>query len=250
MLEGHYAQKQIGCKSRVIAWSHGARFKKAVELASAYSDGKLLDYGSGDGSFLAMVRDRFPVCAGSDIAEDQIVDCRQRFGAYSNMEFYTIEELLAPEHTGAYRVITCMETLEHCPEPAVDRVLSDMVRLAAPDARIIISVPIEIGPTFLLKYSIRTVAGWRGIGDYRHYEKYTPAAALKMILATADSVIERPIYGSKEAPFHSHYGFNWRRLRKRIEQSLTVEKTLYSPLGFLGGWFSSQAWFLCRPKAR
>jgi hypothetical protein len=36
-------------------------------------------------------------------------------------------------------------------------------------------------------------------------------------------------------------------LRSRVAQHLTVERTLFTPLGFLGGAVSSQAYFVCRP---
>src|SRR5437667_453676 len=52
--EGHYARKQLRCKSRIIAWSHEARFRMAVSLAVSHARGKLLDYGCGDGTFLTM----------------------------------------------------------------------------------------------------------------------------------------------------------------------------------------------------
>ena len=45
---GHYAEKQLHCRSSVIAFSHRARFKKALELAGEDAQGRLLDYGSGD----------------------------------------------------------------------------------------------------------------------------------------------------------------------------------------------------------
>jgi SAM-dependent methyltransferase len=142
-----------------------------------------------------------------------------------------------------------METLEHCTAPTIEVVLRDLARLVSPGGRVIISVPIEIGPSFLFKWVIRKVAAWRGLSDYRYYESYSVPNALRMIFAGRSMVLDRPIHGGPEAPCHSHYGFNWRALRERVRNHFTIERTSFSPLGFLGGWISSQAWFVCRPRA-
>jgi 2-polyprenyl-3-methyl-5-hydroxy-6-metoxy-1,4-benzoquinol methylase len=245
---GQYARRQLGCQSRIISWSHGARFRRAVRLAGTGAGRKLLDYGCGDGTFLGLVADRFAECWGADIAGDQLEDCRQRFRPLPNLRFCDVSELGGDEHTHAYAVVTCMETLEHCTEPVIDRVLADLSRLCSPAGKVVISVPVEIGPSFLLKYAVRTVAGWRRLSDYRHYESYTLGNAARMLFATQSTVVPRPVYRNGSGEFHSHYGFNWRRLRRRVAEALLIEQVQFSPLGFLGGWVSSQAWFVCRPR--
>jgi len=244
--DGHYYRKQLGCESGIIAWSHRSRFRVGLELVGT-SVSKMLDYGSGDGTFLAMAADRIQEGVGADIASDQVVDCQERLASLSNLRFCEIPELSEDGHSGTYSVVTCMETLEHCTDSIVEIVLKDLARLVAPSGRVIISVPIETGPTFLLKTAVRTMAAWRGLSDYRYYEKYTLRDSLRMIFANSKTIFDRPVYGSPETPSLSHYGFNWRAMRERVRNHLFVERTLFSPLGFLGGWVSSQAWFICRP---
>ena len=243
--EGHYYRKQLGCKSGIIAWSHRSRFRAGLRFIGP-SPRKLLDYGCGDGTFLAMAAVRIHEGLGADIAADQIKDCQQRLASFANLRFCTIGEL-GGSHDATCDVVTCLETLEHCPAPIVEVVLRDLARLASPGGRIVISVPIEIGPTFLLKLIVRKLAAWRGLSDYRYYESYSLSDAARMLFAGRSTALDRPIYGEPAAPSHSHYGFNWRTLRERIRAHLTIERTLYSPLGFMGGWVSSQAWFVCRP---
>jgi SAM-dependent methyltransferase len=242
---GHYHRKQLECKSNVIAWSHGARFKMGLRLLGP-SPAKLLDYGCGDGTFLAMAADRIQQGWGADLAVDQILDCQARYDRLTNLQFSTIDALSDQRHQGAYDVVTCMETLEHCVPSVVEIVLRDLARLVSPTGRVIISVPIEIGPSFLFKLIIRKIAAWRGLSDYKYYESYTLSTAMRMIFAGKNTIVDRPIYGGEASPYYSHYGFNWRVLRECVRNHLVVEKTLFSPLGFLGGYFSSQAWFVCR----
>lgn len=245
--DGHYYRKQLGCKSGIIAWSHRSRFQVGLQLVGS-SVGKLLDYGCGDGTFLSMAADRIQQGVGADIAVDQIRDCAERLASFNNLRFCSIADL-DESYYGTFDVVTCMETLEHCSEPIVEIILRDLARLVAPGGRVVISVPIEIGPTFVIKSVVRKIAAIRGLSDYRYYESYSLYNAMKMIFARSTTSFVRPVYGTLEAPSLSHYGFNWRALRERVKAHLGVERTLFSPLGFLGGVFSSQAWLVCRPIA-
>ena len=244
--EGHYYSSQIGSKNKVIAWSHQSRFVKALDLIGQGTQ-KLLDYGCGDGTFVAMASDRVVDCHGVDVDANQIKDCRERLSDIPNVKFYTNDELSDSTHDRTYDVVTCMETLEHCTAPVVESVLADVARLVAPGGRAVISVPVEIGPSFLVKQSVRAIARRQGASSYQLHEKYPVGQALKMLFARRGTSVDRPVYGEPPLTGHSHYGFNWRHLRGRVSQHLKVDDTLFTPLGFLGGWVSSQAYFVCRP---
>ena len=248
---GHYYKKQLDCKSRVIAWSHRSRFETALRVVGK-APRSLLDYGCGDGTFLAMiaegVEEGVEEGVGADIDRHQIEDCRSRFAAFPNLEFRMIEELTGPAFDGHYDVVVCMETLEHCPTDVASVVLKDLARLVSSEGKVIISVPIEIGATFLIKLVVRKFAAWRGIGDYRYYESYSVGNALRMIFASERTQVERTIYDTPFGSSHSHYGFNWRVLRAAIGNVLEINHVHFSPLGFLGGVVSSQIWFVCGPK--
>ena len=245
--EGHYYEDQIGSKNRVIAWSHQSRFVKALDLIGQDTQ-KLLDYGCGDGTFLALASDRFVEGHGVDVDADQIDGCRTRFASIENVKFFVNDQLAGSRHDGSYDVVTCMETLEHCTAPVVDAVLQDLARLCASGGRVIISVPIEIGPSFIAKQSIRAIARRQNASSYHLQERYPVGEALKMLFARQNTSIERPVLGEPPLTGHSHYGFNWRSLRGRVSHYLDVERTLFTPLGFLGSLVSSQAYFVCRPR--
>lgn len=245
--QGHYYRKQLGSSLGVISWSHSARFKTALQLVG-HGVPNLLDYGSGDGTFLALASPAVTQAIGVDISQEQIADCRRRLRGFSNLQFHTLHHLKAARHTGAYHVVTCMETLEHCTAPVVENVLRELARLVSPAGRVIISVPIETGGSFLVKYAARNFAAYRNVGDYKYYEKYSWRNAWKMIAARDTTLLDRPVYGPPDRPSHSHYGFNWRALRNRVRAHLVIEQTTFSPLAALGGLFASQAWFVCRRK--
>ena len=241
--DGHYYKKQIDCKSRVIAWSHRSRFEFALKL-SGDAPGSILDYGCGDGTFLAMLEHKASFACGVDIADSQIEECAKRFGDRSIM-FHSINSEMYKIRPEGFDLVTCMETLEHCTEPVVDIVLNDLAKMVSKKGRVIISVPIEIGPVFLGKKVVRGLAAWRGLSDYKYYEKYSIANSLKMIFATKSTIIPRPEYGNEGGKYHSHYGFNWKYLAEKISNHLVIKKKYFTPIGWSKGYLSSQAWFDC-----
>ena len=242
-----YYRDLQNCPSGSISWSHSARFKTALRLTGR-GVRRLLDYGCGDGTFLEMAAGRYVHGVGADVADDLIRDCRERLDRFNNLQFHNVAELTSPEHDRAYDLVTCMETLEHCVPAVAERVLGDLQRLVAPEGRVIISVPIETGPIFPIKFVLRKIAGWQGIGHYRHYENYKIGDALKMLFAGEHTEVERPAYGEPGHEFYTHYGFNWRAFRLRVMEKFTIVETRFSPISLLGGWFNSQAWFVCRPR--
>jgi 2-polyprenyl-3-methyl-5-hydroxy-6-metoxy-1,4-benzoquinol methylase len=245
--EGHYAKKQIFCQNQIIAWSHSSRFITTRRLLEKYAVGnsKLLDYGCGDGTFLRMVDNLFAEAYGSDISQSQINDCQIRF-SQSQLKFCPIANLQEDKYSSYFDVAVCMEVIEHCLTEDTSQVLKTLKKLVKPGGLIIISVPIEIGLSLLLKQITRSLAGWLRQGDYdKSLETYTKREFVKMFFATKLSYIERPIYGDN-APYHGHKGFNWRALRAQLSQQFTIEDTVFSPLDWLGGFFSSQVFIVCR----
>jgi len=163
------------------------------------------------------------------------------------------DKLADAHHAEAYDLVLCMELLEHCIEEKLAAVLKDLRRLVASEGRVIISVPIEIGPSLIGKQVVPTIAGLRGLGDYMYTETYTVGELLKMVFAGEQTAVTRPVYRADFAPdlpnlFHGHKGFNWRALRTRLREQFTIRETLFSPMGWLGGYVSSQAWFICTPR--
>ena len=246
--DGHYASKQIFCKDRLIAWSHRRRFETGLQLARAFTGRRILDYGCGDGTFLALLQasDTRPGEAmGAELDDLQVNDCRARFGGRAGLSFVTIDSLDDESYRGRFDAIVCMEVLEHV--VALDAVIDRLRRLLTDRGTLLVSVPVEIGLPLMLKQAARRVAGWRGIGDYPGTSPYTVSEYWRSLFAGDAQHIERPVYRGPQ-PFHDHKGFNWRAMRTRLSQRFVVVRTSTSPVSWLGPHLGTQVWFEMRKR--
>jgi 2-polyprenyl-3-methyl-5-hydroxy-6-metoxy-1,4-benzoquinol methylase len=248
---GFYAQKQINSRSRLIAWSHRGRFATGIRLAREIGGARTLDYGCGDGTFLAMVMDGEAaprVAVGAEITAEIVDDCRERFKTQQGLHFMLIEDLERPAHQGAYDAIYCMEVLEHVVDPAA--MLENFKRLLAPGGTLLISVPIETGIPVVVKQIVRRVAGWRGIGHYPGTTGYTVLELVRSVFARSTQHIERPVHTREDgSTFHDHKGFNWRLLRQMISAEFDLAGESTSPFDWLGPQLGTQRWLIARKPA-
>lgn len=246
---GAYARKQIYCPSRLVRWSHTSRFSRGRALVAPYAGGRLLDYGCGDGTFLTLVHDLFPGAVGADVDAAQTADAARRLRALPLT--FVPSAALSASHASVYDVVTCMEVLEHCLDDERRRVVGELRRLVRPGGVVVISVPIEVGPSLPGKQLGRALAAWRNLGDYRYRETYGPIEMARMVLATRATAIQRPTYSVIAADgsvyrYAGHKGFNWRVLRDELERHFAIERTSFSPIPWLRSLLNSQVWFVCR----
>lgn len=247
---GHYARKQLFCKSRLISWSHRARFEIGLRLARRLRAARTLDYGCGDGTFVAMLASdaeaRPGEIVGVEIEDELVSDCRARFGR-EGLNFMLADELDLPEHAGTYDMVFCMEVLEHV--VGIESVLDRIEHALAPAGTLLISVPVETGLPLLVKQSIRRIVGWRGLGDYKYTSSYTLGEYWSSVFAGTRQHITRPIYSDARIPYHCHKGFNWMLLRHTLAERFEIREVLSSPLPWLTPHLASQVWFVAGKRA-
>jgi SAM-dependent methyltransferase len=249
---GDYARKQIYCPSGLVRWSHGSRFEVARALVAPRAGGRLLDYGCGDGTFVAMVHDGFTETVGVDVDPKQTDEAAARLGHLPGVRFgSTSAPCPGPQPLAPFDVVTCMEVLEHCLEDERRRVIGELARLAAPSGLVVVSVPIEIGPSLAAKQFARAMAGLRGLGDYRHRERYSPLEVARSVFGLR---IPRAVLDG-DGPagpyrYHGHKGFDYRDVGRELSRHFTITRRLYSPMRALGPVLNSQAWFVCSAGQR
>jgi 2-polyprenyl-3-methyl-5-hydroxy-6-metoxy-1,4-benzoquinol methylase len=244
--QGHYASKQLFSKAGIISWSHRRRFQIGLELGRQFSGQRVLDYGCGDGTFLAMLLTSGSPPAmgvGSELLKPTVEECQSRLGG-PNLRFVLVDEL---EDTGTFEGVFCMEVLEHIVEP--DAILQRLERRLAPNGRLLISVPVEIGLPLIFKQIVRRVAGWFHIGDYPGIHPYTTAEIISGLFAGSRQHLQRPVVSNQWGlSFPDHKGFNWRAFRTILAQRFEIDRIVGSPLSWLPPQLGSQVWFILRKK--
>lgn len=276
---GDYARKQIYCPSGLVRWSHGSRFEVARALVAPRAGGRLIDYGCGDGTFIAMVHGDFTETVGLDVDPRQVDEATARLGKLPGVRFALAGALFpgpkppaalpgpkppaapfpgpkpsaapfpGPKPFAPFDVVTCMEVLEHCLEDERRRVIRVLAELVAPGGLVVVSVPIEIGPSLAGKQLARALAGLRRLGDYQYRERYSPLEFARAVLGRG--VARVALEGRGPAGpyrYYGHKGFDYRVVARELQTHFTIVRRLHSPMRPLGPFLNSQAWFVCTPR--
>lgn len=243
---GHYAKNQLFGKSAIISWSHRKRFEFGLTLVRKLGSKRLLDYGCGDGTLLAMLQEAGSapqLCVGAEVEPKVVEDCNHRFRHLPNVQFVEVPKLSSSEYAGQFDVVLCTEVLEHVVD--LEPTIAKLKRLVAPGGRLIVSVPVETGLPVLFKQTMRRIAGWRGVGDYKWTSKYTMSEMAASVFAGKEQHIPRKPYRNEDgSESYDHKGFNWRRLKELLSREFHVEQVSASPVPQLGPNFASQVWFV------
>ena len=220
-----------------------------MTLARQFAGKHVLDYGCGDGTFLAMalLSGNAPAaCVGAELSVEHVEECSRRYHGESRLSLCAgtgSRRCTAPHHLrrrllhGGARARGELgaRSEQACPP-------------AAPEGRLIVSVPVETGLPLLIKQSVRRVAGWRGIGHYPPTTSYSLAELASGVWAGSTQHVSRPVFDLGDGPFHDHKGFNWMVLREFLSRQFIAGQCIGSPFAWLGPGLATQVWFVARRR--
>jgi ubiquinone/menaquinone biosynthesis C-methylase UbiE len=217
-------------------WLHRQRFRDTVAALDLRPGQRLIDLGCGDAYFIEQLHQQQPSVSlvGYDPLANMAAQARERVGGTS---IEIIESLNGvPDHS--FDRLTCLETFEHLVDDDRRALLRDIVRLAKPEAKIIITVPVEFGLVGLMKNVVR-------LFRRKRYEHLTLKNALRSFVGLP---VPRHINHALGYPYiFSHIGFDVREFRRFLSDILTVERCRYSPFG-LGAVLPVTAILTCSPR--
>src|SRR5262249_47251562 len=148
-----------------------------------------------------------------------------RLGRLPGVRFALSRNVAAGGPPAAWDVVTCMEVLEHCLEDERRRVIAEIAGLVSSSGMVVVSVPIEIGPSLAGKHCARLIAGLRGLGDYRYRERYAP---MEIVRSVAGLPIARvPVEGEgPDGPYryYGHKGFDFRDVARELSAHFTIAR--------------------------
>lgn len=131
-----------------LRFSYGYQFDLVKKHAVAGA--RMLDYGCGNGHFIANALHRGFLCDGSEFSAEYV---RVLKSAFPQSEFYTIEEVLSNDFQVKYDVIRLSNVLEHLTTPG--EVIETLIKRLSAGGILLIEGPVEAN--FNLAASFRKV---------------------------------------------------------------------------------------------
>lgn len=222
-----YADWTYNARNPIQRFSHRRRFEKSCRIVGRYlcPGVRYLDYGCADGFLLSQLTAAHPdtvILHGFEPFPDSKVDD-------SLVIFNSLDELVSRR----YDVVSCFEVLEHFSATRRQHILDAIKRVMAPDAKLIISVPVEIGPVGMLKGLLRKAF------DRRLRYQYTWRNIWRTLCGL-------PLNEWRiQDGYLDHIGFYLRDLKRQLETDFIIERVEYSPTPVRGQLFNSQIYTIC-----
>ena len=241
-----YSERLLTHGNFLTRMAHGGRYRRALELAGDVRGGIALDFGCGDAMILRRAQEAGIARSGYGVDADPAMreSAAATFAGIEGFRFVSPEELATVVPPGSCDLAICTETLEHVPNPGL--ILDQIVRYCRPGARVVITVPIEVGPSLLGKQIGRYFAGLRRPYGYEAYTmRELASAALLWDTRSFDSS-----HADKDAVSTGHKGFDFRDVEAALRARMQIEQSVYSPLPGFGSMLNSTVMWRCRTPVR
>ncbi len=148
----------------------------------------------------------------------------------SHIELRRGDFMDAKLHPSSFDVVTCLETLEHVPDP--DAVLQRMWELLVPGGMAAISVPIELGPSLLMKEGAARIVRYRRTKNPAG--RWRPMEIARAVFGDVTAVKqERAQQGRLD-----HKGFDFRDVERSFRHTFAEVHRIGTPFPALGPWLN------------
>jgi SAM-dependent methyltransferase len=215
-----YEKQTVDNPNPIARFAHRARMRRSMRLVKPFLTGSatLLDYGCGQGRFLSDLTPEINGQAVTLLGYDPTQSAQ-----FEGYRIVSDPDEIAP---GTVDVVTSLEVCEHLTDAEMEAFVDLALKIMSPTGRLLVSVPIMVGPALLVKELSRSVL-FRRRTDY----------------STAD-LLEGTFFGTPaqraEDIKTSHRGFDWRVTLDRLRETFSLEHTEFSPLPFNHWYGQSQ----------
>src|SRR2546429_1376464 len=225
-----YTERLLNGGSCLTRFAHRSRYQKICDVLFNQKYERVVDFGCADGWFLSLAYQRRLVTSGIgiDVDAQMLASCREKFRGVEGFSFIRPDEVKDNLfHTCDLAI--CTETLEHVSSP--QEIIEQMLLFCRSGARVIISVPIEVGPSVIAKQIGRFLSQKRG-ANYG-YEKYEFRELMQAGVFWDTRKIDCS-HNNSESGEKGHKGFDYRNVDAIIRKRLKIERMEYSPISFMG----------------
>jgi SAM-dependent methyltransferase len=236
-----YSQRLLQEGTHLTRLAHQSRFSRVLNTIGHQTYFQVLDFGCGDGWLLKIAYEQGLIKSGFgvDISPTMLSSCEEIFSGIEGFQFMIPEQMKIKIIPQSCDLLLCTETLEHVEN--AEEVLKQMLLYGKPGAKIVISVPLEVGPSLLVKQMGRYFANIKGRYSYERYSFQELFSAA--ILWDAMSF---PSSHSENAPLKGHKGFDYRELEQLLQKNVRIERRFFSPFPPFGNLLNSTVIWVCR----
>jgi SAM-dependent methyltransferase len=230
-----YSERLTEGGSRLTRFSHRRRYENVLGLMRHLRGARALDLGCGDGWILREAYDRKLISfgVGADASESALAECAKRFADAPGLRATLPADLSSVLPEASCDIAICTETLEHVPDPK--GFIETMLRYVRPGGEVLITVPIEVGPSLLFKQFGRFLAN--RVGTYG-YETYTPRELVSAgVFWDARSFPSSHV--DSQATLTGHKGFDYRDVEALFAPRIEVVERVFTPFPALGHYANS-----------
>lgn len=222
MIEVPYEKQTVDNPNPLARFSHRARMSRSRRLVKPFLTGTatLLDYGCGQGRFLHEL--------AAEIKPSERGVTLLGYDPYQSAQFdgYRIVSDPGDIAPGSVDMFTILEVCEHLTDSETEEFIEFAAKVLSPNGRLLVSVPIEIGPAVLAKELSRCIL-------HRRRPEMTTREWLR---AAFRGVPARRAENVK----NSHRGYDFRATQDRLLSTFSCLHVEFSPLPFDGWYGQSQ----------
>ncbi len=229
--EGH-SKQLYHSPHRLMNWVHSAHIRQALANASLTLDKRILDAGCSDGELLVRANGVYASAVGADHNFQALQSFNQRLASTPHCHALQSDLCRLPFADERFDVVFCLETLEHVYDES--RAIVELKRVLKSDGTLIVTVPIELGLSVLLKQGISKLC----FGGYRG--AYTWGELINAMTGKLDKI--------ERESLSSHKGFDFRKTLREIDQHFSDLHYRGLPFTWLGSWVNTQFLIVARNK--
>jgi phospholipid N-methyltransferase len=236
-----YAQQTYASPYAIVRYPHQKRVSTAVEFVIRGNPGTVLDYGAGDGKVLIdLLRGGLPdtteLVAFEPVErfQNDLLAAADAAGVADRIELVRDRSALAGRR---FDQILCLGVLEHM--PLLERMAFYQVcdEGLAPMGTALVDVPVEVGPTLLIKATARIALKGRD-------KEYAGRELVRLVLGARVFDPARYDPTDRRTWILHHRGFDYRLLREEISARFHLVSEVRTPINALPAPMGNQEVFL------
>jgi SAM-dependent methyltransferase len=211
---------------------HAARFRFLAEVTRDVPKDTVFELGCFDGKAIAHLSKQPIEYVGADAGwEGGLAQARHLWPQYEFYEARSADDLIFLRGR-SFDISICMETFEHIPIDLMSGYVDLLAEITT--GRLIVTVPVELGPIFLVKHLMKRVFPYLNDDELHSY-------TFREIVYAALGLTSRVKRGE-------HKGFDYRWLRKMLERRFHIVTYEGHPFARLPRWLNFGVGMVCVPR--